>query len=190
MSTHYSWRQLKQDLSKDIASYLKYSGEYHDVGQSWKQKISSLLIPSVFACCLYRLSHWAYCHNVFWMAIWLARFNLWLTGVSISPNSQIGGGFYIAHPVAIVFQGYAGTNFHMFAGSAVLEAQNVPFCISTNTKSVHIGNNVALGAKAVICGNVTIGDNVKVGFNTYVDSDIPSNVIVVNRHIRNKSMAS
>jgi len=41
-----------------------------------------------------------------------------------------------------------------------------------------IGNNVIINAGAKILGNVTIGDNAKVGANTVVLMDVPPNVTV------------
>ncbi len=44
---------------------------------------------------------------------------------------------------------------------------------------VVIGNNVFIGADAIILPGVTIGDNVIIGAGTLVNKDIPSNVVVV-----------
>ena len=41
-----------------------------------------------------------------------------------------------------------------------------------------IGNNVMVGAGAVILGNVRIGNNVVIGANAVVLKDIPDNVLV------------
>lgn len=42
-----------------------------------------------------------------------------------------------------------------------------------------IGNNVYIGANAVIIGDITIGDNVVIGAGAVVTKDTPSNVVVV-----------
>lgn len=42
-----------------------------------------------------------------------------------------------------------------------------------------IGNNVMIGCGAKLLGNINIGDNVKIGANSVVLKDIPSNVTVV-----------
>lgn len=41
-----------------------------------------------------------------------------------------------------------------------------------------IGNNVWIGINASIVGNVTIGDDVLIAPNTYVNCDVPSHSIV------------
>ena len=44
---------------------------------------------------------------------------------------------------------------------------------------VKIGNNVQIGANAVILPGITIGNNVVIGALSLVNRDIPSNVIAV-----------
>jgi len=43
----------------------------------------------------------------------------------------------------------------------------------------NIGNNVFIWCGAKILGNISIGDNVKIGANAVVLNDVPSNVTVV-----------
>lgn len=42
-----------------------------------------------------------------------------------------------------------------------------------------IGDNVYIGAGAIIIGGITVGDNVKIGAGATVVSDIPANCTVV-----------
>lgn len=46
-------------------------------------------------------------------------------------------------------------------------------------QDVHIGNNVWVGAGAIIMPGVTIGDNTIIGAGSIVTKDIPSNVVAV-----------
>lgn len=46
-------------------------------------------------------------------------------------------------------------------------------------KEVHIGNNVWIGAGAIIVPGITIGDNSVIGAGSVVTKDIPSNVVAV-----------
>lgn len=41
-----------------------------------------------------------------------------------------------------------------------------------------IGDNVTIGAGAVVVGAITRGNNVIIGANSYVSKDVPDNVIV------------
>ena len=49
---------------------------------------------------------------------------------------------------------------------------------------VHIGNNVWIGAGAVIMPGVTIGDNTVIGAGSVVTKDIPANVVAVGNPCR------
>lgn len=46
-------------------------------------------------------------------------------------------------------------------------------------KPIYIGNNVHIGAGAIILAGVTIGDNVVIGAGSIVTKDVESNSVVV-----------
>lgn len=75
-------------------------------------------------------------------------------GVVINPNSFVGGGTTIQHSVTI--------------GE-----------IDTDHKSPVIGNNVYIGARAVILGDIKIGNNAKIGAGAIVLTDVPENCTAV-----------
>lgn len=72
-------------------------------------------------------------------------------GIVINPNANIGEGTGIQHSVTI--------------GAT---ARGCPT----------IGKNCHTGARAVIIGNIQIGDNVTIGAGTVVVKDIPDNAVV------------
>ena len=49
---------------------------------------------------------------------------------------------------------------------------------------VHIGNNVWIGAGAIVLPGITIGDNCVIGAGSVVTKDIPSNVVAVGNPYR------
>ncbi|SCW48862.1 Glycosidase [Lachnospiraceae bacterium C10] len=51
-------------------------------------------------------------------------------------------------------------------------------------KEIHIGNNVWIGAGAVVCPGVCIGDNTVIGAGSIVTKDIPANVVAVGNPCR------
>ena len=188
MSATYTFRQLRQDLNRDIDAYLGFAAEYNPrVNRRWRNRLSAFLVPSVQACWLYRLSHWLYSHGFLRLALMVAWMNLLLTHVSINPASSIGGGLYIPHPSAsIVFQGVAGRDLKLFAGSAATAGHLYPFHGDSLSTAPQFGDNVSLGSKAFVAGPVTIGSNARIGFNAYVAQDVPAGAIVVARHVRNR----
>ena len=48
-----------------------------------------------------------------------------------------------------------------------------------------IGDNVFIGAGAIIMGGITIGDNVRIGAGTVVYKDVPSHSVVISGEQRN-----
>ncbi len=60
-----------------------------------------------------------------------------------------------------------------------LRKQAYQFCMD-----IHIGNNVWIGAGAVILPGVTVGDNTVIGAGSVVTKDIPANVVAVGNPCR------
>lgn len=79
-------------------------------------------------------------------------------GIFISQSAEIGEN-------CTIYQ-------HVTIGSNHLES-------SSGYGAPKFGNNVLIGAGAIIIGNVKIGDNVKIGANCIVTQDVPSNCTVV-----------
>ena len=49
---------------------------------------------------------------------------------------------------------------------------------------VRVGDNVWLGANAIVAMNVTIGDNAVIGANSFVNKDVPANSVVAGSPAR------
>lgn len=108
---------------------------------------------------------------------------------SISAKATIGTGTYffhrglgcVVHPKAII--GKNCTIFqHVTLGSKWSNGMN-------EGGAPIVGNNVMIGAGAVILGSVHIGDNTVIGANAVVICDVPENSIAlgVPAKIRTKS---
>ena len=78
----------------------------------------------------------------------------------------------------------------MFGPNVVIATANHPINAELREKAyqynkeVHIGNNVWIGAGAVIVPGVTIGDNSVIGAGSIVTKDIPANVVAVGNPCR------
>lgn len=81
-----------------------------------------------------------------------------LTGIHISSGATIGKGCTILQHVVI------GSN-------TFLDSKSHGFPV--------IGNNVFVGAGAMVIGNVHVGNNVRIGANCVVIKDVPDNCVVV-----------
>lgn len=98
------------------------------------------------------------------------------TGIQIPTKAKIGKGFYIGHFGTIIINPEAeiGNNVNIATGVTIGktnrgEKKGVPV----------IGNNVWIGTNAVIVGKITIGDDVLIAPNAYVNVDIPPHSVVL-----------
>ena len=79
-------------------------------------------------------------------------------GIHISAYAKVGTG-------CTIFQ-------HVVIGSNTLPD-------SKNQGFPTIGNNVYIGAGAMIIGNIHVGDNARIGANAIVTKDVPANSVVI-----------
>lgn len=97
-------------------------------------------------------------------------------GFQIYPETQIGEGFYLGHWGSLVINPKAkiGINCNIAQGVTIGQqnrGKNAGFPI--------IGNEVWIGTNAVIVGGITIGNNVLIAPNSYVNFDVPSHSVVM-----------
>ena len=86
---------------------------------------------------------------------------------------------------------------HIYVGDEVMFGPNVTVATAGHpidptlrraalqyNADVHIGNNVWIGAGAVLVPGVTVGDNSVIGAGSVVTRDIPANVVAVGNPCR------
>ena len=88
----------------------------------------------------------------------------------ISQTAKIGSACYLAHPFSTVLAAESiGSNFSCRNGVTLGKKDG---------KRPYIGDNVYIGASAVVIGGVHIGNNVIVGAGSIVVKDVPDNCVV------------
>jgi serine O-acetyltransferase len=98
-----------------------------------------------------------------------------ITGIDLPCEAEVGRNFVIDHFGGIIVSGYAkfGDNCRIRNGVSVglrrVEAPCAPV----------IGDNVDIGAGAKLLGPITIGNNVLIGANAVVVTDVPANSIAM-----------
>lgn len=97
-------------------------------------------------------------------------------GFSISYGTNIGKGLYLGHIGSIVVNSAAviGNNVNLSQGVTIGVAHG-----ERKSGVPTIGNNVWIGANATIVGGITIGDDVMIAPNTFVNFDVPSHSVVI-----------
>ena len=98
-----------------------------------------------------------------------------ITGIELPCEVVVGPGFVIDHFGGIVISGYArfGSNCRIRNG-VVVGLKNV-----SDPCAPQIGDNVDIGSGAKLLGNITIGNNVAIGANAVVTCNVPDNHIAV-----------
>jgi serine O-acetyltransferase len=94
-----------------------------------------------------------------------------ITGIDLPCEAVVGRNFVIDHFGGIIVSGFAkfGDNCRIRDGVSIGLRRVEEPCAPT------IGNNVDIGTGAKLLGNITIGDNVLIGANAVVITDVPSN---------------
>lgn len=118
----------------------------------------------------YRKEHWLWNNNYRFLAKVIWRLIYILFSCHIPPTCKLGEGVNIAHGLGIVI------HQNSIIGKGTMIYQHVT--IGSGNGPI-IGNNCILGAGCCILGNIRLGNNVKVGANAVVINDVPDNCTVV-----------
>ena len=96
-------------------------------------------------------------------------------GLEISPKANIGEGLYLGHPYNITVGEYCtlGNNCNLHKNCTVGSTSG------ENGGSPVIGDCVWIGINAIVVGGITIGDDVLIAPNAYVNFDVPSHSVVI-----------
>lgn len=96
-------------------------------------------------------------------------------GLELKPESSIGKGLYLGHPYNITINNHAviGCNCNIHKG-VVIGRENR----GKRMGAPVIGNRVWIGINTAIVGKITIGDDVLIAPNSYVNCDVPSHSVV------------
>ena len=102
-------------------------------------------------------------------------------GLEISPAVRCGGGLYIGHPYGITVNSRAvlGMNVNLHKGVTIGQENR-----GRRKGCPTLGNCVSVGINSSIVGKVTIGDDVLIAPNTYINCDVPSHSIVLGSPCR------
>ncbi len=125
----------------------------------------------------YRRNHWLWERGFHGLALWLAKRARRKLGADIHPAATIGRRFTIDHGIGVVIGGTAviGDDCMLYQGATLgmtgkqLEGKRHPT----------LGNNVLVGANAVVLGDITIGSDVRVGAGAVVVKAVPEGATVV-----------
>lgn len=127
---------------------------------------------------LYRIGHWGRKHHLRVLAGLCERLMRHLCLCWISTETQIGGGLRIAHGIGLIIGDgtIIGKNCDVRQNTTL--GGNYGKVAPDGRRKPLLGDNISVGAGAVILGPVKIGSNSIVGANAVVTKDFPENVII------------
>jgi len=135
-----------------------------------------LLYSGLHALWIYRVHHWLWVHGRTFLARAMSQVGRLITGIEIHPGAQIGERFFVDHGMGVVIgeTTIVGDDVTLYQGVTLGGTGK-----ETGKRHPTIRNNVVIGAGARVLGNITIGENSRVGAGSVVLRDIPDNATVV-----------
>ena len=132
--------------------------------------------PGLHALWFHRVAHALWMCKRRFLARWLSHFSRFCTQIEIHPGARIGHRFFIDHGSGVVI----GETTEI--GDDVLIYQGVVLGgTSLEKKKRHptIGNEVVIGAGAILLGPIIVGNGAKIGAGSVVINDVPPEKTVV-----------
>ncbi len=135
-----------------------------------------LCYPGLHALWAHRVANFFWRHHLKLLARMLSHVSRFFTGIEIHPGARIGRRFFIDHGAGIVIGETAeiGDDVLMYQGSGLAGTS-----LAKGKRHPTIGNNVVIGAGAVVLGAITVGDGARIGAGSVVIHAVPPGVTVV-----------
>lgn len=160
------WRTIKDDIESVL--------ERDPAAQN---KLEVLLFyAGLHAVWGHRLAHFLWKNGFKLLARGLSQFNRFITGIEIHPGAQLAEGFFIDHGMGVVIGETAevGNDVTLYHGVTLGGTS-----LNKGKRHPTIGDRVVIGAGAKVLGDITIGDDSRIGANAVVVKSVPPNSVVV-----------
>jgi serine O-acetyltransferase len=141
----------------------------------------SLTEPAFVSLAIYRFGRWGLSRR-YAVSRWLANkvygllklLILNVTKVWIPPQVTIGSDFHIIHA-----EGSLSIHPDVVIGNRCGVMHNVTIGTNMGPGAPTIGDDVFIGVNSTVLGRIRIGDRVRIGANTAVSTNVPSDSIVI-----------
>lgn len=162
------------NIFKTIAEDVRAVKERDPAAQS--SFVIWLTYPGLHARWSHVVEHWLWNHGAKSLARISSQFTRFMTGVEIHPGAQIGRRFFIDHAMGVIIgeTTIIGDDCTLYQGVTLGGTGN-----ETGKRHPTLGNNVIVGVGAAVLGNITVGDNSKIGGGAVAVKDVPPNCTVV-----------
>jgi serine O-acetyltransferase len=155
---------------------------FDNLREDWQTHDRNLLRQGLWVLAVYRFGRWRY--QIRWRPVrapfsalykLLKVFSEILTGIDLPCETVVGRRFRIDHFGGIVISGDA-----VFGDDCIVRnGVTVGLRNTGESGSPVLGNRVDIGAGAKILGSIHVGDDVAIGANAVVLVDVPANSVAV-----------
>ena len=120
---------------------------------------------------------------MYFLARLISQVSRFFTGIEIHPGAKIGKGLFIDHGMGVVIGETAevGDNVVIYHGVTLGGTGK-----DKGKRHPTVGNNVIIGTGAKVLGPINIGDGAKIGANSVVLNDVPTEATAVGIPAENK----
>ena len=135
-----------------------------------------LCYPGLHAVWGHRVAHWLWTHNFKLLARVQSQLVREVTGIEIHPGAKIGPRFFIDHGMGVVIGETAevGADVTLYHGVTLGGTS-----LSKGKRHPTLKDRVVVGAGAKLLGEITIGEDTRIGANAVVVKSVPPNSVVV-----------
>ena len=183
-----STRSARRSCATEVTSrripsfYRKRLDLFENIREDWQTHGRQLSRQGLWAMAVYRYGRWRYTIRWSWLRMpfsfvykVLKPVSEVLTGIELPCEATLGRRFRIDHFGGIVISGDA-----VFGDDCVIRNGVTVGLKHTGQRGAPVlGDRVDVGAGAKILGAIQIGDDVLIGANAVVLTDVPSNCIAV-----------
>jgi serine O-acetyltransferase len=140
-----------------------------------------LMYQGLWAICIHRIAHFLYWLRIPVIPRFISQISRLLTQIEIHPGAKIEKGFFIDHGAGVVIgeTSEIGKNVTLYQGVTLGGTGK-----QKGKRHPTVGDNVVIGAGAIILGAITIGDNSRIGAGAMVTKSVPPNSTVVGNPAR------
>ena len=170
---------LLQVIRADIEATTHPNFRLYSNAVFWRRALAKALVsPNVRAVITFRVAHALALRGLTPIALLLRARALRRSGAEIHPLATIGPGLNLVHSSGVVIgpEVVIGARARIHQGVTLGEPVHVG---GGEWAAQHVGDDVVLGAHAVVLGNIKIGDRAAVGANSVVLHDVDADTTVV-----------
>ena len=135
-----------------------------------------IMYQGLWSVLFHRLAHFLNWLRIPVLPRFISQLSRFLTGIEIHPGAKIGKRFFIDHGAGVVI----GETVEI--GDNVTVYQGVTLGGTGKEKGKRhptLGNNVVIGAGAIVLGAIHVGDNARIGAGAVVTKSVPPDSTVV-----------